>query len=174
MPGILPRPSISVSNSPPGTGISSTWCGCSSSSASMSGGTAQKPWRTARIDLNLLWYKGAAAGPPFCLVPCPGCCAARRTLHRDTRAHCYLSPTRVGKGSRMSDHALPTLTQSALRGLACKCPRCGMGKLYAGFLTLRPRCESCGLDYAFSDTGDGPAIFIIILAGTIVVGCALI
>src|ERR1700736_2797791 len=67
MPGILPRLSISVSNSPPGTGISSTSCGCSCSSASMSGGTAQKPWRTARIDLNLLWYKGAAAGPPFLL-----------------------------------------------------------------------------------------------------------
>ena len=43
-----------------------------------------------------------------------------------------------------------------------------------GFLTLRPRCEACGLDYAFIDTGDGPAIFIIMLAGAIVVGCALI
>ena len=31
----------------------------------------------------------------------------------------------------------PTVLQSALRGLACKCPRCGEGKLYAGFLTLR-------------------------------------
>src|SRR6202790_3193979 len=63
---------------------------------------------------------------------------------------------------------------SALRGLACKCPRCGKGKLYTGFLTLRPRCESCGLDYAFIDTGDGPAIFIIMLAGAIVVGWALL
>ena len=61
-----------------------------------------------------------------------------------------------------------------MRGLACKCPRCGRGKLFSGFLTLRPRCESCGLDYAFIDTGDGPAIFIIMLAGAIVVACALI
>jgi uncharacterized protein (DUF983 family) len=68
----------------------------------------------------------------------------------------------------------PTVVHSALRGLACKCPRCGGGKLYAGFLTLRPRCEVCGLDYAFIDTGDGPAIFIIMLAGAIVVACALI
>jgi len=30
---------------------------------------------------------------------------------------------------------------------------------------LRPTCESCGLDYAFIDAGDGPAIFIIMLAG---------
>jgi uncharacterized protein (DUF983 family) len=68
----------------------------------------------------------------------------------------------------------PTITESALRGIACRCPRCGRGKLYAGFLTLAPRCENCGLDYAFIDSGDGPAIFIIMLAGAIVVACALI
>src|SRR3984957_6493571 len=70
--------------------------------------------------------------------------------------------------------AKTTVLQSALRGLACKCPRCGRGKLFAGFLTLAPRCADCGLDYTFIDTGDGPAIFIIMLAGAIVVTCALI
>ncbi|WP_291849736.1 DUF983 domain-containing protein [Bradyrhizobium sp.] len=74
----------------------------------------------------------------------------------------------------MSDHAVSTLTESAMRGIACRCPRCGKGKLYAGFLRLRPRCESCGLDYAFIDTGDGPAVFVIMLAGAIVVAAALI
>jgi len=68
----------------------------------------------------------------------------------------------------------PPLLQSVLRGLACKCPRCGEGKLFAGFLTLRARCEACGLDYTFIDAGDGPAVFIILLAGAIVVACALI
>src|SRR6201998_1234404 len=61
-----------------------------------------------------------------------------------------------------------------LAGLMGRCPRCGRGKLFAGFLTLRPRCEVCGLDNTFIDTGDGPAIFIIMLAGAIVVTCALI
>ena len=74
----------------------------------------------------------------------------------------------------MPDQTLPTVAESALRGLACRCPRCGKGKLYSGFLTLRPNCEACGLDYAFIDSGDGPAIFIIMIAGAIVVGCALI
>src|SRR5580692_3620702 len=74
----------------------------------------------------------------------------------------------------MPDHNLPTVMESAMRGIACKCPRCGKGKLYSGFLTLRPRCEACGLDYAFIDAGDGPAVFIIMIAGAIVVGCALI
>ncbi len=59
-------------------------------------------------------------------------------------------------------------------GIACRCPRCGKGSLFTGFLTLRPRCESCGLDYSFADTGDGPAIFIILIAGFIVVFAALI
>jgi uncharacterized protein (DUF983 family) len=68
----------------------------------------------------------------------------------------------------------PTLLQSALRGLACRCPRCGEGKLYAGFLSLRPSCTACGLDYAFIDSGDGPAVFIILIAGAIVVGAALV
>src|ERR1700745_235372 len=84
-------------------------------------------------------------------------------------------PHRVRDTERMlMDDTLPSVTQSALRGLACRCPRCGEGKLYAGFLTLRPACEKCGLDYAFIDSGDGPAVFIIMIAGAIVVGAALI
>lgn len=75
----------------------------------------------------------------------------------------------------MTDNpASANVSQAALRGLACKCPRCGEGKLYAGFLTLRPSCDVCGLDYAFIDAGDGPAVFIIMIAGFIVVGSALI
>jgi uncharacterized protein (DUF983 family) len=74
----------------------------------------------------------------------------------------------------MPDENLPTWSESAIRGIACRCPRCGRGKLFAGFLTLRPSCESCGLDYAFIDTGDGPAVFIIMIAGAIVVAAALI
>ena len=41
-------------------------------------------------------------------------------------------------------------------------------------MTLRPRCDACGLDYDFADSGDGPAVFIMFLAGFIVVGAALI
>lgn len=76
----------------------------------------------------------------------------------------------------MTDPSTPpaTLPQTVLRGLACRCPRCGEGKLYQGFLTLRPSCDRCALDYAFIDAGDGPAVFIILIAGFIVVGCALI
>jgi uncharacterized protein (DUF983 family) len=67
-----------------------------------------------------------------------------------------------------------TLTGTVHVGLRCRCPRCGQGKLFAGFLTLRQRCEACGLDYRFADSGDGPAVFIMFLAGAIVVGAALV
>src|SRR5258708_38823169 len=68
------------------------------------------------------------------------------------------------------DHSLPPLPIA--RGLAGRCPRCGKGKLFRGFLTLAPRCECCGLDYSFADAGDGPAVFVILIAGFIVAGGA--
>src|SRR3981081_3844113 len=74
----------------------------------------------------------------------------------------------------MPDDALPTLTESALRGIACRCPRCGKGRLYSGFIDLRPNCEACGLDYAFIDAGHGAALFIIKIPRAIGVGSALI
>ncbi|SHE85220.1 Uncharacterized conserved protein, DUF983 family [Kaistia soli DSM 19436] len=46
-------------------------------------------------------------------------------------------------------------------GIRCRCPRCGEGRLFNGFLTLKPACEVCGLDYSFADPADGPAFFVI-------------
>lgn len=47
-------------------------------------------------------------------------------------------------------------------GLRCKCPRCGEGRLFRGFLTLRERCDVCGLAYDFADPADGPAFFVLL------------
>ena len=58
-------------------------------------------------------------------------------------------------------------------GLAGRCPRCGDGKLFSGFLDLAPRCEVCGLDYGFADSGDGPAVLVTLFAGFLVLGIAL-
>ena len=54
-----------------------------------------------------------------------------------------------------------------------RCPRCSRGPLFRQVLMLRERCTHCGLDYAFIDTGDGPAIFAIFILGFIVLGAAL-
>ena len=58
-------------------------------------------------------------------------------------------------------------------GLGGRCPRCGEGKLFDGYLKVRPRCSACGLDYAFADSADGPAVFIMLIAGFAVLGLAL-
>ena len=58
-------------------------------------------------------------------------------------------------------------------GLLCRCPSCGKGKLFQGFLALRQRCEHCGLDFSFVDSADGPAFFVMFISGFIVAGSAL-
>ena len=66
--------------------------------------------------------------------------------------------------------SLPSPYSTGLKGL---CPRCGEGKLFEGFLKVRPRCAACGLDYSFADSADGPAVFIMLIAGFAVLGAAL-
>ena len=61
-----------------------------------------------------------------------------------------------------------------LTGLRCRCPRCGEGKLFSGYLTVAPRCPSCGLDLKFADSGDGPAIFVIFLVAPLIILMALV
>ena len=58
-------------------------------------------------------------------------------------------------------------------GLLCRCPRCGKGPLFAGFLKVVDRCAACGFDFTRLNTGDGAAIFIMQIAGGIVVFGAL-
>lgn len=72
----------------------------------------------------------------------------------------------------MSDAHGPSPSPLAA-GLSCRCPRCGRGRLFAGYLTVRPVCESCGLALADHDTGDGPAVFVIFILGALVVPLAL-
>ena len=55
-----------------------------------------------------------------------------------------------------------------------RCPRCGEGSLFAGYLTVAPGCARCALDYSSFDPGDGPAVFVILIVGFLVAGGALI
>ncbi|WP_273725649.1 DUF983 domain-containing protein [Brucella gallinifaecis] len=73
----------------------------------------------------------------------------------------------------MPDHNLYQPVDPIKSGVMGHCPRCGEGKLFKGFLTVAPRCSVCGLDYTFADSGDGPAAFVILIIGFIVVGAAL-
>jgi uncharacterized protein (DUF983 family) len=59
-------------------------------------------------------------------------------------------------------------------GLRCRCPACGDGPLFRGFLTVRSRCTACGVASSAQDSGDGPVAFIILIVGGIVVALALL
>jgi uncharacterized protein (DUF983 family) len=54
-----------------------------------------------------------------------------------------------------------------------RCPNCGEGVLFEGFLRVSPVCEACGFDLAKADSGDGPAVFITLIAGFAVAFAAL-
>ncbi len=61
-----------------------------------------------------------------------------------------------------------------IAGLTCRCPRCGKGPLFQQLLGMRDKCSACGLNYAFVDTGDGPAVFAIFILGFLCLGGTLI
>jgi uncharacterized protein (DUF983 family) len=54
-------------------------------------------------------------------------------------------------------------------GLLCRCPRCGKGKLFSGFLEVARACDACGADFTRLNTGDGATVFVIQITGFIVV-----
>jgi uncharacterized protein (DUF983 family) len=74
----------------------------------------------------------------------------------------------LGRGNGLS--GAPSVARNALLG---RCPRCGEGALFRGYLEIAQACGACGLDYANFDAGDGPAVFVILIVGAIVAGGAL-
>ena len=67
--------------------------------------------------------------------------------------------------------AAPAPLQVALQGL---CPRCGARSLFGRLTAFAPRCRACGLDFAGFNVGDGPAAFLILIVGALVVVAALV
>ncbi len=57
-----------------------------------------------------------------------------------------------------------------LAGLMGRCPECGEGALFDGFLKLSTRCKRCDCDLSRADPGDGGLVIVLIVAGAI--GCA--
>ncbi len=59
-------------------------------------------------------------------------------------------------------------------GLRGKCPRCGRGELFSGYLSVAERCRNCGLSFDFADAGDGAPWFVMLISGALAVAAALI
>ncbi len=58
-------------------------------------------------------------------------------------------------------------------GLRLRCPHCGVGKLYKGYLKLDDACGNCDQDFSHADTADGPAVFVMLIAGIVILFSAL-
>ena len=54
------------------------------------------------------------------------------------------------------------------------CPRCGARTLFDGWVRFAPRCRNCELDFHAFNVGDGPAAFLILIVGALVVAAALV
>ena len=61
----------------------------------------------------------------------------------------------------------------AQAGLKGRCPRCGQGRLFRGWLSFEDGCAACGLDYQVEDAGDGPAFFVLLFMCLVVVPLVL-
>ena len=61
-----------------------------------------------------------------------------------------------------------------LAGPMCRCPRCGRGGVFRGLLDVAAACGVCGLDLSAHDSGDGPAVFVILIVGALAVSLAFI
>lgn len=56
-----------------------------------------------------------------------------------------------------------------LRGLRNRCPACGKGHIYAGYLKIIPTCESCTEDLSHHQADDAPPYFAIFILGHILI-----
>jgi uncharacterized protein (DUF983 family) len=70
----------------------------------------------------------------------------------------------------VASYDAPSPASAALRG---RCPRCGRGRLFDGYLAVRPSCENCQLDFSFADSADGPAFFAMSAVGILIVALAM-
>jgi uncharacterized protein (DUF983 family) len=55
------------------------------------------------------------------------------------------------------------------RGLARRCPNCGEGALFRGYLAVQPQCEACGHDNSAYRADDGPTYFTVLIIGHLLV-----
>jgi uncharacterized protein (DUF983 family) len=55
------------------------------------------------------------------------------------------------------------------RGLCCRCPNCGEGRLFRRYLKVKPRCDVCGTDNTIYPSDDFPPYLTILVVGHVMV-----
>lgn len=60
---------------------------------------------------------------------------------------------------------LPPFLTMIRRGARNRCPVCGEGRVFNGFLTLAPGCPHCGTDFSHLRADDAPPYIVIFIVG---------
>ncbi len=64
--------------------------------------------------------------------------------------------------------------QALVRGASHRCPECGQGHLFSGYLKIQPVCEVCGHENGRYPADDAPPYFTILIVGHLVVAPMLV
>lgn len=82
---------------------------------------------------------------------------------------------RTGSSLDALERLLPArpVSTALLRGVALKCPACGMGAMFRRYLKVADHCPQCGEALHHQRADDAPPYFTIAIVGHIVVGLML-
>jgi uncharacterized protein (DUF983 family) len=94
--------------------------------------------------------------------------AAMSVLTLSSLTSRFLAPPRDDR------HAEVSSSQAATRGLRGRCPNCGRGHMFSGFLKVADRCPVCCEELFHQRADDFPAYLVIVLVGHTVVPLALL
>ena len=61
-----------------------------------------------------------------------------------------------------------SVIRSMWRGLLCRCPNCGEGRLFSGYLTVAPACRHCGEDFTGEEAHDFPPYITVFIVAHVV------
>jgi uncharacterized protein (DUF983 family) len=67
-----------------------------------------------------------------------------------------------------------SLSAALLRGFRHRCPSCGRGAIFSGYVRLNDHCDGCGLEFGAYRSDDAPAYFTIAIVGHFIIPAMLI
>ena len=72
--------------------------------------------------------------------------------------------------SQLQNRNEPGWWGALTRGFRRACPRCGVGRMFGGYLKAKESCATCGLAFEPLRADDAPAYFTVFIVGHVVVG----
>ena len=78
-------------------------------------------------------------------------------------------PVRWQPDRALMEASRPRVVDALWRGVRGKCPACGEGKLFSGYLKVVDACSACGTPVGLARADDAPPYLTILLVGHIII-----